>query len=77
MPIPPELKTVLKHLKLSGILATLPDRWAYARQEKLDYPQFLELVLSDEVERRDHKRIADRLACISHERCRKKPLLLA
>ena len=61
MPIPPELKTVLKHLKLSGILATLPDRWAYARQEKLDYPQFLELVLSDEVERRDHKRVANRL----------------
>ena len=62
MQIPPELKTVLKRLKLSGILATLPDRWAYARQEKLDYPQFLELVLSDEVERRDHKHIANRLA---------------
>src|SRR5262250_535181 len=61
MPIPPELKTVLKRLKLSGILATLPDRGAYARQEKLDYPQFLELVLSDEVERREHKRIANRL----------------
>ena len=40
MEIQPELKTVLKRLKLSGILATLPDRWAYARQEKLDYPQF-------------------------------------
>jgi len=61
MQIPPELKTVLKRLKLSGMLATLPDRWAYARQEKLDYPQFLELVLCDEVERRDHKRVADRL----------------
>jgi DNA replication protein DnaC len=61
MQIPPELKTVLKRLKLSGMLATLPDRWAYARQEKLDYPQFLELVLSDEVERRDHKRVANRL----------------
>ena len=61
MQIPPELKTVLKRLKLSGMLATLPDRWAYARQEKLDYPQFLELVLSDEVERRDHKRVAHRL----------------
>jgi uncharacterized protein (DUF4415 family) len=30
------------------MLATLPDRWAYARQEKLDYTQFLELVLSDD-----------------------------
>ena len=61
MEIQPELKTVLKRLKLSGILATLPDRWAYARQEKLDYPQFLELVLSDEVERREHKHLANRL----------------
>ena len=33
MQIPPELKTVLKRLKLSGMLATLPDRGAYARQE--------------------------------------------
>jgi len=62
MPIAPELKTLLKRLKLSGILATLPDRGAYARQEKLDYPQFLELVLSDEVERPEHKRLANRLA---------------
>src|ERR1700752_1861502 len=61
MQIQPELKSVLKRLRLSGILATLPDRWAYARQEKLDYPQFLELVLSDEVERRDHKNLANRL----------------
>lgn len=43
MSIQPELKTVLKRLKLSGMLATLPDRVAYARKEKLDYTQFLEL----------------------------------
>ena len=61
MPIEPELKTVLKRLKLSGMLATLPDRLAYARKEKLDFTQFLELVLSDEVERRDHKRVEIRL----------------
>jgi DNA replication protein DnaC len=61
MQIQTELKSVLKRLRLSGILATLPDRWAYARQEKLDYTQFLELVLSDEVERRDHKNLANRL----------------
>jgi DNA replication protein DnaC len=61
MPIQPELKSLLKRLKLSGILATLPDRYAYARHEKLDYTQFLELVLSDEVERRDHKNLANRL----------------
>ena len=61
MQIQPELKSVLKRLRLSGILVTLPDRWAYARQEKLDYPQFLELILSDEVERRDHKHLENRL----------------
>jgi DNA replication protein DnaC len=61
MQIQPELKSVLKRLKLSGILATLPDRYAYARHQKLDYTQFLELLLSDEVERRDHKHLANRL----------------
>ena len=61
MQIEPELKTVLKRLKLSGMLATLPDRLAYARKEKLDFTQFLELVLCDEVERRDHKRVEIRL----------------
>lgn len=61
MQIQTELKTMLKRLKLSAILATLPDRYAYARQEKLDYPQFLELILSDEVERRDHVHLANRL----------------
>src|SRR3989442_819289 len=53
MSIQPELKTVLKRLKLSPMLPTLPDRLAYARKEKLDYAQHLELVLSDAVERRD------------------------
>lgn len=61
MQIQTELKSVLKRLKLSGMLATLPDRYAYARQEKLDYTQFLELILSDEVERRDNKHLANRL----------------
>ena len=61
MPIQPELKTILKRLKLSGMLATLPDRVAYARKEKLDYTQLLELILSDEIERRDHKRVQLRL----------------
>jgi DNA replication protein DnaC len=61
MQIEPELKKVLKRLKLSGILATMPDRLAYARKEKLDYTQFLELILSDEVERRDYKHVTNRL----------------
>jgi DNA replication protein DnaC len=65
--IHPELKTVLKRLKLSAMLATLPDRVAYARKEKLDYAQFLELVLSDEVERRDQTHVTNRLIAAGFE----------
>jgi DNA replication protein DnaC len=57
----PPLKNILKRLKLSGILATLPDRIAYARKTKLPELDFLELVLQDEVDRRDHKNLALRL----------------
>ena len=67
MSIQPELKTVLKRLKLSGMLPTLPDRLAYARKEKLDYTLFLELVLSDEVERRDQKHVSNRLSAAGFE----------
>ena len=61
MLIQPELQATLKRLRLSGMLATLPDRLAFARQDKLDYTDFLQLVLSDEIERRDHKHIEIRL----------------
>ena len=61
MLIQPELQATLKRLRLSGMLATLPDRLAFARQDKLDYTDFLQLVLSDEIERRDHKHIQIRL----------------
>jgi DNA replication protein DnaC len=61
MEVRPALKTHLKRLKLSGILATLPDRVAYARKTKLPELDFLELVLQDEVDRRDHKNLALRL----------------
>jgi DNA replication protein DnaC len=61
MQIPLELKATLKRLKLSGMLATLPDRVAMARKEKLDYLALLELVLSDEVERRHQVSIQSRL----------------
>jgi DNA replication protein DnaC len=56
------LKTVLKRLKLSGLLPTLPDRVAYARKAKLSELNFLEIVLQDEGERRDHKNLTLRLA---------------
>lgn len=57
----PSLKTVLKRLRLSGLLSTLPDRITYAQKHKLPFDDFLELVLQDEIDRRDEKSLALRL----------------
>ena len=59
--IKPSLKAVLKRLKLSGILAALPDRVAYARKAKLPELDFLELVLQDEIDRREQTNLAARI----------------
>ena len=48
-----DLKQVLKRLKLGPILDTLPERLALARQQKMPHQDFLLLILSDEVTRRD------------------------
>jgi len=48
-----ELKDAIVNLRISGMLATLPERISYARAKKLSYEEFLELVLSDEFERRE------------------------
>lgn len=48
-----ELKSVLRRLKLSGMLATLADRLALARQQKMPHQDFLLMALSDEASRRD------------------------
>jgi DNA replication protein DnaC len=61
MEISQSLKTVLKRLKLSGILPTLPDRLAYAKKTKLSELDLLELILQDEIDRRDHTNLAVRL----------------
>ncbi len=53
MEVQPSLKTVLKRLRLSGILLTLVDRAAYAKKARLSQQEFLELVLQDEIDRRD------------------------
>ncbi len=52
-PISPELKTVLRRLKLSRMLDTLPERFSLARQQKMPHQDFLLLALSDEAQRRD------------------------
>jgi DNA replication protein DnaC len=57
----PEVKHLLKQLRLSGILSTLPDRVSYAAGNKLTHQEFLELVLSDELERRRHGALERRL----------------
>jgi len=56
-----ELKQTLKRLRLSGLLATLPDRVAYAKGTKLSYAEFLELTLNDEIQRRETTNVATRL----------------
>lgn len=61
MEIGQSLKTVLKRLKLSGVLPTLPERIAYAKKTKLSDLELLELVLQDEIDRRDHKNLSLRL----------------
>lgn len=61
MGITNELKQTLKRLRLSGMLATLPDRVAYAKGTKLSYAEFLELVLNDEIQRREDGNIERRL----------------
>src|SRR5215470_12980255 len=42
-------------LKLGQMLDTLPDRLTLARQQKMAHADFLELVLADEVARREAK----------------------
>jgi DNA replication protein DnaC len=51
--IRPDLRTTLRRLKLSRLLDTLPDRLVLARQQKMPHQDFLLLLLSDEISRRD------------------------
>ena len=59
-PVSPDLKRHLRALKLGQLTATLPERLALARQQKLPHADFLELLLSDEVTRRDNGSAARR-----------------
>ena len=52
-PISTELRQVLRALRLSPMLDTLPERLSLARSNKMAHQDFLELVLSDEVSRRE------------------------
>lgn len=61
-PVGADLTTILRTLKLSGIKDTLPERLALARQQQMGHAAFLELLLADEVSRRDSRSAALRAA---------------
>jgi|TARA_B100000315_G_scaffold196971_1_gene188287 DNA replication protein DnaC len=52
----PELAPLLKQLRLSGFLESLPTRNREAVDQKLSYTEFLALLIQDEVARREHKK---------------------
>jgi DNA replication protein DnaC len=51
--ISPELRQTLRRLKLGKMCDTLPERITLARNNQLSHVEFLELVLDDEVDRRN------------------------
>lgn len=53
--VSPELTGLLRRLKLGRMLDTLPERLALARTEHLPHHDFLEMLLADEVARRDRQ----------------------
>lgn len=52
-PLSMELRAALRRLKLSPMATTLPERLQLAKARSLPYQDFLELVLSEECERRN------------------------
>ena len=57
-----DLTRVLRRLKLGRLLDTLPERLSIARQQEIPHQDFLLLVLSDEVSRRDSAAVTLRAA---------------
>ena len=51
--ITPELRAILSRLKLGQMMTTLPERLLSARQSSMNHVDFLEMVLADEVARRE------------------------
>jgi DNA replication protein DnaC len=58
--IDPDLREVLRRLKLGRLLDTLPERITLARQQKMPHHDFLFTLLSDEVSRRDSAALTTR-----------------
>jgi DNA replication protein DnaC len=51
--VSPELKVLMRKLRLGQLIATLPERLALAKSHNLAHMEFLEQLFSDEVTRRD------------------------
>ncbi len=51
--VDPELKALMRRLKLGRLIDTLPERLALARTDNLTHAQLLEQLFCDEVQRRD------------------------
>lgn len=57
----------LKTLRLGGLLETLEIRVKQAEEQELDYISFLQLMVQDEIERREAKKLTQRLSRASFE----------
>lgn len=57
----PELMPMLKQLRLSGILDSIESRNRQAIEDKLSYMDFLAMIVTDEIERRNQKKLASAL----------------
>ena len=57
----PEINTLLKQIRLPHILDNLQQRNREAIEKKLAYPEFLALLLQDEILGRDNRKLRARL----------------
>jgi len=57
----PEINTLLKQLRLSHIIDNLPQRNRESIERKLAYPEFLSLLLQDEILGRENKKLQARV----------------
>jgi DNA replication protein DnaC len=67
MQVDHHLSGQLKALRLSGFLQSLDLRVKEAEEQELDYISFLQLIVQDEIERREAKKLAQRLSRASFE----------
>ena len=67
MNIEHHIASQLKTLRLGGFLETLDLRLKQAREEDFDHLTFLQVMIQDEIERREAKKLAQRLSRASFE----------